>query len=278
VTRPVVPPPVIPPFDSSAAWANVTRLVAANADVLIAIAGVFFLLPMLAWSVFVAPPPVTAQMDEQQLAQVLQDYYTRNLPYLLPISLMQITGFITMLVGILDRRRPTVGEALRNCAARVPAYFVSQILVGLFAFTLMMAVAAVLAALHVPMIVAAVAGMVAMLYPMLRTIMVGPVLGVGRTHNPLMAIRASIALTRGNVGRILAFLGLAGVLFAIVYGLAMMIVGLAAQMLLGAQSDIARLVSDAISALLYSAGYTYFVVMLAAIHGQLTRDLPRPFT
>jgi hypothetical protein len=160
----------------------------------------------------------------------------------------------------------------------VPAYFVSQILVGLFAFTLMMAVAAVLAALHVPMIVAAAAGMVAMLYPMLRTIMVGPVLGVGRTHNPLMAIRASIALTRGNVGRILAFLGLAGVLFAIVYGLAMMIVGLAAQMLLGAQSDIARLVSDAISALLYSAGYTYFVVMLAAIHGQLTRDLPRPFT
>jgi hypothetical protein len=177
----------------------VTRLVAANADVLIAIAGVFF--SCRCWPGRCSSRAAGYRPDGRTTARAgLAGLLPRNLPYLLPISLVQITGFITMLVGMLDRRRPTVGEALRNCAARVPAYFVSQILVGLFAFTLMMAVAAVLAALHVPMIVAAVAGMVAMLYPLLRTIMVGPVLGVGRTHNPIMAIRASLALTRGNVG------------------------------------------------------------------------------
>lgn len=265
---------VIPPFDSSAAWQNATRLVSANADVLMAIAGVFFLLPMLAWSVFVAPPPITGQMSEQQLAQALQDYYTQNLPYLLPLSLLQITGFITMLVGILDRTRPTVGEALRNCAARVPAYFVAQIAIGLVAVTLMTLVASVLSALRLPLALAAVGGVAAMLYPLLRTIMVGPVLGVGKTHNPLLAIRASVALTRGNAARILAFLGLALILFGIVYSLVMMVVGIVATMVLGTDSTAARLITDAVSALFYSAGYTYFVVMLAAIHGQLTKDLP----
>jgi Na+-translocating ferredoxin:NAD+ oxidoreductase RnfA subunit len=47
--------------------------------------------------------------------------------------------------------------------------------------------------------------------------------------------------------------------------------------LLGAESEAARLLNTAVSALLYAVGYTYFAAMLAAIHGQLTKDLPRPF-
>jgi hypothetical protein len=260
-----------------AAWQGATRLVSANADVLLAIAGVFFLLPMLALAVFVAPPAITGEMAQQQLAQAVQDYYTHNLPVLLTITLLQITGFITMLVGILDRSRPTVGQALRNCAVRVPAYFAAQILIGLFAATLMIVVSGVLLALRLPAALAAGAGLGAAFYPLLRTIMVGPVLGVGRTHNPIMAIRASLALTRGNAARILAFLGLALIVFLVVTSVAMMLIGLVTAPLLGADSETARLVNEAVSALLYSVGYTYFVAMLAAIHGQLTKDLPRPF-
>lgn len=267
--------PVIAPFDSSAAWKSAQRLVLANRDVLLAIAGVFFLLPMLAWAVFVDPPQVNGTMNEQQLAEVLQGYYARNLPFLLPMSLMQMVGFITMLVGILDRTRPTVGEALRNCAVRVPAYFVAQLGIGLVALMVMVFVASLLTALRVPMVLAATLGLAAMLVPLLRTVMVGPVLGVGKTHNPLLAIRASIALTRGNTGRILAFLGLAAIAFLVVYGVLMIVVGLLVTMVLGADSDVGHLLTEAISALLYSVGYTYFVVMLAAIHGQLTKDLPR---
>jgi hypothetical protein len=269
--------PLIAPLDSMAAWQGATRIVSANADVLLAIAGVFFLLPMLAWAVFVAPPAVTPDMTQQQLAQVMQDYYTRNLLYLLPLTLLQITGFITMLVGILDRTRPTVGQALRNCAAREPAYFLAQVLIGLFAVLLMTVISGVLMALRVPAAAAAGAGIAAIIYPMLRTIMVGPVLGVGRTHNPVMAIRASLALTRGNTARILAFLGLAMVVFLVAMSVVMMLLGLITAQLLGADSESARLVNEAVSALLYSVGYTYFVAMLAAVHGQLTKDLPRPF-
>ncbi|MBB3359242.1 MULTISPECIES: hypothetical protein [unclassified Novosphingobium] len=269
--------PLIAPLDSMAAWQGATRIVSANADLLIAIAGVFFLLPLLVGAIFIAPPVIPPQVTQQQLAQVMQDYYTRNLPYLLPLSLFQIVGFITMLVCVLDRSRPTVGQALRNCAARVPAYFLAQVLIGLFALLLMMVVSGVLLGLRVPAPLAAGAGLAAVVYPLLRTIMVGPVLGVGRTHNPIMAIRASVALTRGNTARILAFLGLAMVVFLVAMSVVMMVVGLITTQLLGAENESARLINEAISALLYSVGYTYFVAMLAGIHGQLTADLPRPF-
>lgn len=268
--------PLIAPLDSMAAWQDARRLVSANADVLMAIAGVFFLLPLLALAVFVDPPAVTAQMTQAQLAQSMQDYYLRNAPVILPLSLVPIVGFIAMLVCMLDRTRPTVGEALRNCAARVPAYFASQILVGLIAAVLMIVVSGVLIVLRVPAPIAAGAGIAAAVFPLLRTIMVGPVLGVGRTHSPIMAIRASLALTRGNTGRILAFLALAMLVYVVASSVVMMVIGLLSTQVLGAESESARLLNEAVSALLNAVGSTYFVAMLAGIHGQLTKDLPRP--
>jgi len=269
--------PLIAPLDSMAAWQAATRLVSANADVLMAIAGVFFLLPLLAGGIFVPQPVIPPQATQAQLAEALEAYYTRTWPYLLPISLIQIVGFITMMVSILDRTRPTVGQALRNCMVRVPVYFLAQLVIGAFAMLLMMVVSGVLLGLRMPAALAAAAGLAAVAYPMLRTIMVGPVLGVGRTQNPIMAIRASLALTRGNTARILAFLGLAAIVFLVALSVAMMIVGLVSAQLLGAESEAARLLNTAVSALLYAVGYTYFAAMLAAIHGQLTKDLPRPF-
>jgi hypothetical protein len=115
-------------------------------------------------------------------------------------------------------------------------------------------------------------------FPLLRTIMVGPVLGVGRTHNPIMAIRASLALTRGNTGRILAFLALAMVLFAIVEQRGDDGGRPAQRASCWAPKSDARLLNEAISALLYSAGSPISWRCWPAIHGQLTRDLPRPFT
>ena len=50
-----------------------------------------------------------------------------------------------------------------------------------------------------------------------------------------------------------------------------------ATLVLGKDSQAARLIAEAFSAVLYASGYTWFVVMLAAIHGELTKDLPRPF-
>jgi hypothetical protein len=169
-----------------------------------------------------------------------------------------------------------VGEALRNCAARVPAYFASQIMVGLFAAVLMIVVSGALIVLRVPAPIAAGAGIAAAVFPLLRTIMVGPVLGVGRTHSPIMAIRASLALTRGNTGRILAFLALAMLVYVVASSVVMMVVGLLSAQVLGAESESARLLNEAVSALLNAVGSTYFVAMLAGIHGQLTKDLPRP--
>jgi hypothetical protein len=99
-------------------------------------------------------------------------------------------------------------------------------MVGLFAAVLMIVVSGALIVLRVPAPIAAGAGIAAAVFPLLRTIMVGPVLGVGRTHNPIMAIRASLALTRGNTGRILAFLALAMLVYVVASSVVMMVVGL----------------------------------------------------
>ena len=58
-------------FDSSAAWQSATRMVAANREVLAAIAGVFFLLPMLAASVFRPRVELGDHLNQQQLADAL---------------------------------------------------------------------------------------------------------------------------------------------------------------------------------------------------------------
>lgn len=75
----------------------------------------------------------------------------------------------------------------------------------------------------------------------------------------------------------MAFLGLAAIAFLIVSNLLTMLVGLLATLVLGKDAQAARLIAEAFSAVLYASGYTWFVVMLAAIHGELTKDLPRPF-
>jgi hypothetical protein len=98
-----------------AAWQDARRLVSANADVLMAIAGVFFLLPLLALAVFVDPPAVTAQMTQAQLAQSMQDYYLRNARSSCRCRWSRSWASSPCWCAC-SIAPPTVGEALRNCA------------------------------------------------------------------------------------------------------------------------------------------------------------------
>jgi hypothetical protein len=65
-------------LDSSAAWASAAGMVSANRDVLLAIAGVFFLLPSLVAAVFVPAPVFATGMSEQQMLAALQAYYASS--------------------------------------------------------------------------------------------------------------------------------------------------------------------------------------------------------
>lgn len=258
-------------LDSSAAWASATRMVAVNRDLLIAIAGVFFLLPGLAGAVFVPSPVMTSSMSEAQMLNVMQTYYASSLPVLVLLSLLPMAGMLTMLVVMLDGARPTVAQAIRRSLIALPSYFAAQLLTALAILPMAMALVSVLALL-VPGRLAASASLGILLYPIMRCMLIGPVVAGKAERNPLAAIRESIRLTRGNAGRMLLFIGLAGFLFLVVYGLVMMVVGVV--LVLAFKGEPQRLLGEGIAGVLLAVAYTYYVAMLAAVYGQFTGTAP----
>lgn len=241
-------------------------MVAANREVLAPIAGVFFFLPGLASAIFVPAPQVQSGMTQAQMMDAMQSYYASSLPLLVLLSLIPMAGMLTMLVAMLDPGRPTIGEAIRRSIGALPSYFAAQLLVALALTPLVLLLVGLLGAI-LPATLAVAMTMAALLWPVMRTMLIGPVIATGGRRSPLAAIRESLRLTRGNSGRMLGFVGLAGLLFLVVYGLVMMVVGVVLVLVSGGEPQ--RVIAEAISGLLTSAAYTYFVAILAAIHEQL---------
>ncbi|NML94626.1 hypothetical protein [Novosphingobium olei] len=253
-------------LDSSTAWSSATRMVAANRDVLAPIAGVFFFLPGLIGAIFVPAPAVQSGMNEAQMIDAMQSYYAGSLPLLILLSLIPMAGMLTMLVAMIDASRPTIGEAIRRSFRALPAYFAGQLLVALALTPAVLLIVGLLGAV-LPAALAVAIAMAVLLWPVMRTMLIGPILASGRERSPIAAIRESMRLTRGNSGRMLAFIGLAGFLFLVVYGLVMMVVGVVLVLVSGGEPQ--RVLAEAISGVLIAAAYTYFVAILAAIHEQL---------
>lgn len=262
---------VVTILDSSAAWASATRMVASNRDLLVAIAGVFYVLPGLAGAVFVPSPAMTSGMTEAQMLEVMQDYYASSLPALLALSLLPMLGMLTMLVVMLDAARPTVAQAIRHSMRALPSYFASQLLIALGVLPLSMAFAVVLS-LFLPDRIAVSVSLGILLYPIMRTMLVGPVVAGQTARNPVAAIRESFRLTKGNAGRILLFIGLAGFVFLVIYGLAMMFVGVVLVLIFKGEPQ--RLIGEGVAGVLLAVAYTYFVAMLAAVYNQLVGAAP----
>jgi len=258
-------------LDTSAAWTSATRMVAANRDLLMAIAGVFFVLPGLARAVFAPSPAMTSGMTEAQVVAVMQDYYASSWHVLVILSLPAMAGLLTMLVAMLDTTRPTVAQAIRRSVSALPPYFAAQFLIALAMLPLSMALAGALA-IVLPDQLAVSAALGILLYPIMRTMLVGPVVAGRSERNPIAAIRESVRLTRGNAGRILLFIGLAGFVFLVIYGLAMMLTGVVLVLIFRGEPQ--RLLGEGLSEVLIAVGYTYFVAMLAAVYNQLAACQP----
>lgn len=247
-------------------------MVADNRQLLLAIAGVFFLLPALAGAVFVPSPAMTRDTTEAQMLAVMQGYYATSWPVLVMLSLPPMAGMLTMLVIMLDQTRPTVAQAIRRSLGAVLTYFAAQLLIALAILPLSLALSGTIA-LILPEKLAVPAALGILLYPVMRTMLVGPVVSGQAERNPVKAIRESLRLTRHNAGRILMFTGLACFVFFVIYGLIMMIVGVVLVLMLNGESQ--RLLGECVASVLLAVGYTYFVAMLAAVYGQLVDATPR---
>ena len=256
-------------LDSSLAWKTATRLVATNRDVLMAIAGVFFLLHELAVSILVPDPEMPHVTPPGRMMVTLADAWTSSLPLLIIVTLLQMAGTVTVLIVMTDPDRPTVAQAIARGFRALGPYVLAQIIVGGalgMAFLVLVSAAALTGVQAIGAIVI-LAAFVAMVWCSLRMALVAPVLAIEGERNPIRALRRSWALTQGNSGRLLAFLVLLGLLFAVVYGLAMMLVGVVLVLTTG--GELQRVLTAAVSSAITSGALIYFIAVLAAVYRQL---------
>jgi hypothetical protein len=260
-------------LDSNLAWKEAAASVAANKEVLLVLAGVFFLLPSLAFALFYPAPEPQAGMQPEQIMTMMQEFYMSALPILIPMAIAQTAGSLAVLTLFTDRRRPTVGAAIKQGFIGVIPYFATQLLLvlalavlggivgamigGLAALTGSTAVAAVLAAMLVA----------ALIYVMFRLALVAPVIAVDRVYNPIAVLTRVWSLTRGNAGRIAAFLLLVIVAFVIVVAVVMGVLGMVLTLALGGGA--AKIAASVLSSAFGAVFTLYFMAILAAVHRQL---------
>lgn len=258
-----------PRLDSSLAWKSATRLVSTNRDMLMAIAGVFFLLPSLAFSVFVPEPQMAPGTPPQEMMEIMADAWTSSLPLLVLVTLLQMAGTVTTLIVMTDIARPTVGQAIRRGFHALGPYVLAQVIVGavLGMGFLIVVTGATMTGVQALAALVIVAAFLVMVWCSLRMALVAPVLAIEAERNPVQALRRSWNLTRGNSGRLLGFFVLAGLLFAIIYGLVMMLVGVVLVLTTG--GEVQHVLTAAVSSAITSGALVYFIAMLAATYRQL---------
>jgi hypothetical protein len=265
----------MPKFDSSRAWQEATGLVAANREPLLVLAGIFFLLPWLVFTLFMPEPPaVTPGMTPEALMPVMSAYLGRIAPWMIGLMLVQTAGMMVLLRLVAGRDRPTVGEAIRAGLVDVLPYVAAMLLVSL---GLTLAIAglggAAMASGAKPLVaLLQLLFYVALIYASVRLIVAAPVVAIEQLRNPLAVLHRAWLLTRGQAGRLFLFLLLLVVAGEVAIFAASAIVGSLVGWLGGAEPG--RFAEGLVFAGMMALFVLYMSAVLAAIHRQLVAATP----
>lgn len=266
-----------PPFDSNRAWAAATAALRANREVLVALAGVFFLLPSLVMALFYPQPPTAPGASMTALSAEAAEYYRQTLPVALPMAILQAGGTLGLLTLLTDRTRPTVGQAIREGFRALLPYLASQVILGMGLAMLFLIGIGVLAGIGVPALtlIGGAAVGVGLAVVIVRFSLTAPVVAIEKWRNPLAALRRSWQLTAGNTGRVLLFLALVLLALAVITMVVTGLAGIAFTLLLPAK--FAAVAKAVISSTLGAGMVVILVACLAATHAQLAGDKPESF-
>ena len=122
-------------LEMNRAWNGTVRLLRQNREVVLVIAGAFFFLPYLAF-MLIAPDPWAGVSsvqapDADAMVARLSAFYAQVWWVIALILLVQAAGMLSLLALLSDRRRPTVGEALRIGARKVLPYIAAYLIMGM---------------------------------------------------------------------------------------------------------------------------------------------------
>ena len=261
-------PPIV--FDSSRAWSDAAAAVSANRDVLLALAGVFLVLPAFAISVLLPFPAPQDGITPKAMLATWGAYYQSNSLVLVAVALLQMVGTLAMLALFTDQARPTVSQAIRQGFARTPTVIAAQLVLGTAVGAMVLLPVVLGGALQSPAFtaLAVVAALGLGIWAWLRLSLVAPAVMVDGLINPLTALKRSWQITEGNGLRLLLFYALLIIAFFVTTLVLGGIVQLVLALVLGAEP--AALAATLVTAILQAVMTVYLVAVTAVAHRQLS--------
>ena len=259
------------PLEMNRAWNDAVRLLSRNRDVILVVAGVFFFLPYFAF-MLVGPDPMAGVNPAQPLGTEeaiarMTAFYSRMWWVFLLVAVLQAVGMLGLLALLTDRRRPTVGEAIKIGVFRVAPYIAAYVLLGMalaFAVLILATIAGITGAAWLGGVVVLLA-VVAWVALFVRFSLVGPVMVKENIANPIAALGRSWTLSRGNGWRLFAFFALLFIAIIVVTIVVSSVFGLLFRLF---GPEIAR-AGDGLVVSLVNAGWaTIFLAVLSAVHDQ----------
>ncbi|MEN2709916.1 hypothetical protein ACQKOH_21135 [Sphingomonas sp. NPDC092331] len=227
--------------------ADAVTLWRAERELLVALAGMFFVVPMLGAALLLAGLDLPATEDPEKLRTALTAFYTANLPAILAINIAIDFGGFAIFNLYLQGGGRTLGEVLLITLRRFPAFFVLNLIAGLFfSFGLSLFV-------------------IPGLFVVARTWLAGPALAADPAAGVLGAFREGWRRSAGLTG--FALLGLASMVLFLAFGLVIVtggILGTIAALIGGAQA--VAPVSYLVTALLGGAAWAALALIRVAAY------------
>lgn len=255
-------------FDMSEAWREAVAMMTGNREVLLIVAGIFFLLPSIALSLSIGEIQESIIADPESARAQILALYTDWWWLLIVVLLAQIVGYLALLALLRDSNRPTVGEALKTgLVGLLPAIGAYILLVIALSLAIGLVVGGAIASGSAA--AAAIAGILAFvvaIYVCVKLSLSGPVIAIDKVFNPVAVLARSWRLTKGNSFRLFLFYVLLVIVYIIVSMVVVAIVG-ALTLVLGAAT--ALTVNGVVSGVLSAAVTVVFVAVIAAVHRQL---------
>ena len=256
-------------FDMSEAWREAMAMISANREVLLIVAGIFFLLPSLALMLSIGGFQESMIADPENAEAQLAELYAGWWWLFILVLLAEVVGYLALLALLRDSSRPTVGEALRTGLVGLLPAIGSYILLvlGLGLVLGLLIGAAYASGSGAVSAIAVILAVVVFVYVCVKVSLSGPVIAIDKVFNPVTVLTRSWKLTKGNSVRLFLFY----LLLIIVYIVAAMVLGAVLGALTLALGPSVALTANAIVSGLLSAVVTVvFVAVFAAVHRQLS--------
>lgn len=238
-------------FDSMACWNDTLRLLGQHRELLVAIAGVFVLLPTLTIGLLIPGPDTAGIEDPNLLIETVSRFILDNGLWFAIASIVSGYGTLAMLQLMLGEGNRSVSNILGDSLRLLPSYMIAGFISGLAMFS------------------GAMLFILPGIYFYIKFCLTGPAIAAEKTTNPLTALRRSWELTKANSIRIFFFLLVILVTMGVIYLVTSGILGTVARLALPA--EIAIIAALLVDSVLSMAIAILFATVFAAIYRQLTK-------